>query len=836
MTKKSTFWAVALMSMSIYTAQAADIPVIAGQYFYLKSTDKYLALDGGKSDSVVVKTLAADANKASRDSALWEITSAGTETAGPVYQFRNKKTKAILSFAASQTAKPVLAPGVSKWTFTDGGAISAYLSNGTQMTLASTANGVVFKGGTATAFTVTTPESITLKPQDMGNGFSTFQLKFGADYIGNIFTGKDLIATSVGNDGFVSLQVKGEEAYPNGVKKYIGVDTLKTTIANATNVYGARFVVDSTRKVIRPNELCQHFKFTIDLQNDSLALFVAGAPDVNGNLSVGKAEGDTVRVVYAQTADTKVLTVSKFGVNGKPAQGISPLITLSKGTPATIAGGTGVYFLKSASKKAIGGQYISSYTGNVVTMGSTVPTVNQAKGQWYIKEVNGKYSVVDRASNTTLIQGQEVFAVQNMPDTYTFGSNSDSIKVEKQSVNLNDKYLGSLYFTKEELSGNGYVLNLIPGTTGVDDLYAYTTDSILKVKAGDAKDAAIFKFVSSEVKAVGGAMQLQDTLFTVSYKLKGLFTNNHVAQQGVDGLKQSATANALAFSFVIDAKGEKYTMMAGDKYVSTDITSSELKLSDAIAYFKVKAVDAPEYGTFANSHKELYFDGRSLTMNPANGFAEMKVNNGSLKTEMVLTNYFSLWIEKASTSTPDKPLYLISSGIATTAKTATDRRFYMVSGRDSSLMENGNVRVNFTGNDAVKTIKNSPALFAFKVSEGGGYYLENQKELGLTNGTPYVGYVNGVVVMQKEGAVFSVDNAPVPTTNDVIEPVGLKVIAGTGQLTIVNAGGKKISLSNILGQAIGAQRASSDYFIMPASKGVVFVSVEGETAQKVIVK
>ena len=66
-----------------------------------------MSLDGNKADSVVVKEITSfeNVNKAARDSALWEITGI-TETAGTVYQFKNKKTNAVLSFAASQDAKP----------------------------------------------------------------------------------------------------------------------------------------------------------------------------------------------------------------------------------------------------------------------------------------------------------------------------------------------------------------------------------------------------------------------------------------------------------------------------------------------------------------------------------------------------------------------------------------------------------------------------------------------------------------------------------------------------------------------------------------------------------
>lgn len=108
---------------------------------------------------------------------------------------------------------------------------------------------------------------------------------------------------------------------------------------------------------MRPNELCKHFKFVVNLQNDSIAMFVAGAPDFDDNLDVNTEVGDTVRVVYAQVGNTKVLTVSKFGVGAQPLQGKLPLINVSKGTPVTIPTGTGVYFLQKVSEGADNGKY-----------------------------------------------------------------------------------------------------------------------------------------------------------------------------------------------------------------------------------------------------------------------------------------------------------------------------------------------------------------------------------------------------------------------------------------------------------------------------------------------
>ena len=100
---------------------------------------------------------------------------------------KNKKTNAVLSFAASQDAKPTLAAGVSKWTFTDGGSLSASLSDGKKMTLALDNNdGIVFTGGTELKLTVTKPDTMNMTPHDLGVGFSTFQLTYGDKYEGNI--------------------------------------------------------------------------------------------------------------------------------------------------------------------------------------------------------------------------------------------------------------------------------------------------------------------------------------------------------------------------------------------------------------------------------------------------------------------------------------------------------------------------------------------------------------------------------------------------------------------------------------------------------------------------
>lgn len=832
MNKKFTLLAAALMTVGTFTAASAasDVPSkewTVGNYYYLKTIDdSYLALDGTKADSVIVKKfVSSDVTKAAIDSALWQISDKQTTLGVTTYKLTNKVTQQVLSFAAKANANTNLALGVDRWVLSENGStIKGFYDGDKTLELVVTEGKLSLTTGGGTTFNVKAPESaFPLNAQQLGNGFSVFQLKFGDIYDGNIFAGKDLLAKDItGKAGYVTLQAKGDESYANGVAKYFGVDTLKSTISGARDVFGYKFALDSTRTNVKPNEACQQFKFTIDLKNDSLAMFVAGTPFDN----------DTVRVVYASVEATKVLTVSKVKDGGVVEQGSVPYITLSKGTPTTIPTGTGVYFLKRANKDANEGRYY--VTSN--TYMDDKPSVNLAKGQWYIKETNGKYSIVDRSENTTFASlNSEAFAVQGMANTYTFGSSTDSVTIEFQPVNLNDHYLGSLYFTENELNDNGYVLNLISGTTGVSNIYAYTTDSILKGKVGDAKDAAIFKLIPSDTVSAGGAVTLGDELFVISYKLKGLFNSDTITAQS-DSLKFSKSESALSFKFISDATAEKYAMLSStNQYVGMNVNTSCVQLSEKAAYVNLEAVDAPEYASFASAHKRLAYNNNALAMNPLNFFAEMKDEGNPITKANYEADNFSLWVEQ-DTVIAGKQLYFISSGVANGGKAEANIRYYLAAKDTTRAGIDADTYAMFISHDSIKTMKNNPALFAFKTAEEGGYYLENQKELN-ENGKPYVGVVNGFAVMQATpSAAFEVQTASAPTANEEMNVSEIKVISNDGQVIVTNASGKMITLSNILGQIIGVRRANSEYFSMPATSGIVLVTVEGDATYKVIVK
>ena len=88
-----------------------------------------------------------------------------------------------------------------------------------------------------------------------------------------------------------------------------------------------------------------------------------------------------------------------------------------------------------------------------------------------------------------------------------------------------------------------------------------------------------------------------------------------------------------------------------------------------------------------------------------------------------------------------------------------------------------------------------------------------------------------------DALVFNVETSDQkPTDNEEISVSGVTVIAGNGQITIAGAAGKKVVVSNILGQVVANTVLTSDNATIAAPQGIVVVAVEGEEAVKAIVK
>lgn len=817
MKKRFTLLSTALLLGASFSAVAAvdKAEWKEGNYYQLQSGEYYLVVDGAVSDSVIVKKKVEEATKASLDSTLWQITKR-TTSGGVVYQFRNKATNAYLAFAPKENATTKLDPsGVSEWTFNEDGAIKGYFGDGKSYSLSISSDDLSLSTTTASNFNIVAADPYTLKSYELGDGISTFYMDLGGEYEGDIFSGKELIAKDI-EDGFLKLQYKDDQEFSDGKAKYLGVDSVKTTISGATGSYGLQFKADSiyAKGALHSysNDEAQKFKFVIDLSNDSIAVFVK---------KVNTAEN--IQIVYATLGDNKVLTVSETN----PLQGTAPFITTRRGTPVTLANGSGVYFLKNAGKTTDGGKYL--YGSGYV---AETPSVYNPDGQWYVKEENGKYSIVDRLSNTLYATNSEIFAVKGASGAYTVAGRTDTLTFEYQpKVDLKDKYLGVLRFTEAELKEKAIQLNVkaVGGTVPIS-----VSDSLLL--ADMEKEATSFRLLAGAEEKTAGAQSLGDTLYTVSYRLADQFGDRVLVKDSKTGslIMSSFQKEPLKVVFRQSNDGTVYEMTVDNKYVTYNTQSNLLlsdKKEDAVS-FDVEVVNAPQYETVESSHLRFGSNGKYLTMNPLTLWAEMKNEGQEITKAGYTADNFSFKIEKADTVIPGKPVYLISTCMIGADDKTSDVRYYL-SAIDTVQYEGKNRLGFIPSNDTIRTSKNSPAYFSLKKNEDGSLWLENVN----VKGGSFVTQIANTLVMSNTGMNFTTEKASAPTANEEIEkPVSVIVAGGHNSVTVMNAKDKKIVLTDILGKIVGNYLVTSDRFTVPASRGLLIVAIEGEVAQKVIVK
>ena len=120
-------------------------------------------------------------------------------------------------------------------------------------------------------------------------------------------------------------------------------------------------------------------------------------------------------------------------------------------------------------------------------------------------------------------------------------------------------------------------------------------------------------------------------------------------------------------------------------------------------------------------------------------------------------------------------------------------------------------------------MKASESSYVIRPISAPNYYLYNLNgKLGFTNQVE-----KALVVTLGEGDA---------TANEDVEVATVKVVSGEGNVTIAGAAGKKVVISNILGQVVANTVVSSDNATIAAPQGIVVVAVEGEEAVKAIVK
>ena len=151
-----------------------------------------------------------------------------------------------------------------------------------------------------------------------------------------------------------------------------------------------------------------------------------------------------------------------------------------------------------------------------------------------------------------------------------------------------------------------------------------------------------------------------------------------------------------------------------------------------------------------------------------------------------------------------------------------------------------------TPNDALSATTETPQnsfLFESNNYDNEEIAPENAAWLKIQNGCVVLTDDKSTFSNAKTGGdgalVFNVVNKAddeLATDNETIATSEVAVIAGEGQVRIANAAGKKVVITNILGQTVANTVITSDNAVIAAPQGVIVVAVEGEEAVKAIVK
>jgi hypothetical protein len=168
--------------------------------------------------------------------------------------------------------------------------------------------------------------------------------------------------------------------------------------------------------------------------------------------------------------------------------------------------------------------------------------------------------------------------------------------------------------------------------------------------------------------------------------------------------------------------------------------------------------------------------------------------------------------------------------------------------------------------DAKNALNGKSMVFQFRLrnlGQTGGnpernFFIETQKAIGENyeiapdnalfinnhNGAPVVSgkvkFLNndaindaalGINVVKADEANYGKSQA---TANETVVIDGAKIISGVNSVTILNAAGKTVTVTNVLGQAVAKTVVSSDNASISLPKGIVIVSVDGKSAKALV--
>ena len=271
----------------------------------------------------------------------------------------------------------------------------------------------------------------------------------------------------------------------------------------------------------------------------------------------------------------------------------------------------------------------------------------------------------------------------------------------------------------------------------------------------------------------------------------------------------------------------------------------------------------------------LKAEDRHVAFNAATGFISINDKNQAVMAPATeASSALTFWLDSAD-SKASIPSFFISAAMdktPTKAEPAADAaRLYLYHAADSANYSLTGVDLNYMLPDGVTprlifkaatlinsdtlstNVKGKTALVAAEKDldgtlEGLNYFKyqivkaqgsDDEYVIRCKGNRKYIQNINGVLTANgslAEAMTVTLDEG-IATSNDATPSVSeVKVIAAEGAIRIAGAQGKKVVISNILGQVIANTVISSSDATIAAPAGIVVVAVEGEEAVKAIVK
>lgn len=378
-----------------------------------------------------------------------------------------------------------------------------------------------------------------------------------------------------------------------------------------------------------------------------------------------------------------------------------------------------------------------------------------------------------------------------------------------------------------------------------------------------------------------------DTLAVPGYKLSYFVGTTENKVKGVLDLDAS-TASEYFFKKQLDGtyvmtlftSSPAYTSVAADsKALGVKTTATPEFSADPYLYASV-AADFADITILLNDNSDkttLPAEPRHASFDNKLGSIAMQLNTNGINEGILNNEGIIFWLDTAD-SKAITPSFYLSQGVATEDEEVAAERMFMYFAQDSMsiyneggaiIKENKNYLLEgtesdpkaifrlatLTGVDTLATTVNGEAVNVVnKAKKAGeveglksfkfGICLADEdvegeyKIYSKADASKYLYSVNGKLGFgtEEQAMIFTLGSG-VPTANEATPSVTeVKVIASEGAIQIIGAQGKKVVVSNILGQVIANTVISSSDATIAVPAGIVVVAVEGEEAVKAIVK